>query len=558
MKPDSIPKTRNANWLHYSLACGLIVLATLVSYHRTFNYPFHFDGQVAVQANPDFQKLDWDSVPTQTRQLVDLTWQLNYVADGGSLVGYHVVNIAIHVFAGLLLFAFVDRTLQLPSVPTRYREPGLLLAAAIAILWVVHPLQTQSVTYIVQRYESLMGMFFLLAMVCLPWGASSTRGWPWYAGGIVASFAAVLCKEVAIVLPLVMLWYDRAFLASSWRQILRQRGLVYVGVFASWLILAQVIWVPRSQHAASGVVQVEEIEYTAQGPIRHVIGPKEYLFSQAKAIPFYLRLTLVPDGQSLDHGWRGTYSLTEAILPGLVVMAALGLTGWAVVRSPQLSFVGGWFFLILAPTSSILPIKDIVFEHRMYLPLAAPLTLIVLGLWEAIRRLAPRDDVPARSRKLIAAMTFLVVIYGGVTLARNEVYRSDEAMWLDVIAKNPMHERGYHGLAHAYILQGDWEAAIPFLEKTMALNPNYPFDPYYGESLFHAAQLSIAQGNVEGTITLLDLSIRLNPSDPEPYFLMAQILQQHSPAQSVALLKAAIKLDPDYLEARELLSQLRP
>ncbi|CAE7547108.1 unnamed protein product, partial [Symbiodinium sp. CCMP2456] len=215
-----------------------------------------------------------------------------------------------------------------------------------------------------------------------------------------------------------------------------------------------------------GAVIVEDTLYTEAGVVRRTVGPLEYLYSQGRAIPFYLQLTLFPVGQSLDHGWRASFSLAEVIWPGIVVVLLLGLTIWAIFKAPRLSFLGGWFFLILAPTSSILPIRDIVFEHRMYLPLAAVLSAIVLGIFALLKSW---EGAGKRESMQMTASQGLMV------------YRSDFAMWQDVIDKNPRHARAYHGMAHSFVMRDDWESAIPYLEKTIKLDPEYAFKPYYGK-----------------------------------------------------------------------------
>ncbi|PQO30734.1 hypothetical protein C5Y96_14840 [Blastopirellula marina] len=555
--PDVPDRSSRRTLLLFVVAIPLLVLAV---YHRTFTYPFHFDGQVKIQANESYQKLDWNHFPRGPRSLVALTWRLNYLVDGGTLVGYHTVNIAIHITGSLLLLGFIYLTLRLPKTAESYRDHAALLAGAVALLWAVHPLQTQSVTYIAQRYESLMGMFFLLSLFCFVRGFTSKYHSAWYLGSVLACTASALCKEVAIAIPLVVLWYDRAFLAASWRELIGSRWLVYLGLFASWLIPAQLALVPIKHHNEHGTVLVHEFDFTADETIRRFVGPKEYLYSQAHAIPFYWQLTVLPMGQSLDHGWRVTYSLVEAIWPGVLVVAALGLTIWCIFRAPRWSFVGGSFFLILAPTSSILPIQDIVFEHRMYLPLASVLTLIVFGIYEGLRRMEPEKSPGSTHlsavQLLSVVLVILVVVYGGVSIARNEVYRTDESMWRDVVAKNPNNARAYHGIAHAYITQGDWVKAIPYLEKTIELHPEYNFSEGYGDTFLIGAKKAIEIRDLELAVRLLDLSIKMNPKDSEAYYLLANLLQHQNPQQSIVLLQMAIKHDPENSEAQQLLKQL--
>ncbi|WP_165698917.1 tetratricopeptide repeat protein [Bremerella volcania] len=435
-----------------------------------------------------------------------------------------MANIAIHTVSGLLLFGLVYRTLSFPNIPDRYREQASLLAGIIALTWSVHPLQTQSVTYIIQRYESLMGMSFLLCVFCLAYSANSSRRWIWFVGCFVACYMAMVSKEVAVVLPLLLLWYDRAFISPSWKVLARNHFPLYIATFCTWLVFLPIAQKSEQSLKRFNVAYVVETSIVDGQVQEQAIGAWDYLLSQPQAILFYLRLVLVPYGQSLDHGWRSTTTFAQAALPGLFVLLLVGVTIWSMVKYPRWSFLGGWFFLILAPTSSILPIKDVAVEHRMYLPSAAVLAFLVLIGFEGLCRHygSQKHSITQVRRGILFGGITLALIFGGVTLSRNEVYRSGFSLWTDVVAKAPEFARGYYGLARAYVDEEQYEPAIAPLQRALELDPAYA----------------------------------------EAYVTLGRIVRTSQPDYATQLFATAVKVAPDYSEAHNnlgaMLTQKKP
>jgi tetratricopeptide (TPR) repeat protein len=327
----------------------------------------------------------------------------------------------------------------------------------VALLWLVHPLQTESVTYVVQRYESLMGLFFLLTLYFTVRGARSDRPRDWYIAALLACCLGALSKEVIAVAPLVVLLYDRAFLSGSWSKPWRQRWPLYLALL---LPVGFLLFVTRNSFVGS--------EASSVGFAMKDISAWEYLRSQPGVILHYLRLTFWPDRLILDYGWPVAESPLAIYGLGAVILLLLSLSLWAMWRHPKLGFLGLSFFLILAPTSSIIPIKDLAFEHRMYLPLAIVITLAVL----AVEQILVRIKLPENWRGH-AALVLLAVVAGGLslrTMLRNRDYSDSIAIWKQCIANNPSHPRPYRVLADAYVKQ-DPAVAIVFYEEALAKNP---------------------------------------------------------------------------------------
>ena len=225
--------SRRATWL----AAAIIALAALAVYANSFNGAFVFDDIPWILVDPGVHKL-WpltdvlfSSNPNfvSGRPVVNLTIAVNYVLGGTDPRGYHAFNIAIHILAGLTLFGIVRRTLAMPVLRDRFAAAATPLALAVALVWIVHPLQTAAVTYVIQRTEALVGLFYLLTLYCVIRGTESGRSWRWYAAAVAACFLGMGTKEVMVTAPVVVLLYDRTFLSGSFAAALTRRWGLYLG-----------------------------------------------------------------------------------------------------------------------------------------------------------------------------------------------------------------------------------------------------------------------------------------------------------------------------------------
>jgi len=447
---------------------ALLVVVTAVVYVNSLAAPFLFDDWLFIGEDGIIrQAWKWDSWSYLNRAFATWTLQWNYELGRGFFPWqYRLTNVVIHIAAGLTLFGLVRRTLMLPALRadtiTAARSQGESekagwIAAAVALLWLVHPLQTESVTYVVQRYESLMGLYFLLTLYCTVLGAQADKPRDWYIATLVACCLGALSKEVIAVAPLVVLLYDRAFLSGSWRDAWRKRWPLYLGLL---LPAAFLLFVTRNFFVGDGG--------GSAGFAMKDVSAWEYLRSQPAVILHYLRLSFWPDRLILDYGWPVAESTLAIYGLGAVILLLLGISVWATWRHPKLGFLGLAFFLILAPTSSIIPIKDLAFEHRMYLPLAIVITLAVL----AVEQILTRIKLPKDWRGHVS-LVLLALVAGGLslrTMLRNRDYADSIAIWRQCIANNPSHPRPYRVLADAYVKQ-DPNVAIAFYEEALAKNP---------------------------------------------------------------------------------------
>lgn len=465
MRPITSHRTLSTVWLPPLVLVGLGLLA----YHNSFHGPFIFDDSTWIVDNDSIRSL-WPPGPVLTatpRPVVNLTLAVNYALGGTSVVGYHVVNLAIHVASALVLYGVVRRTLLRPGTSTRSPGEATSFAAAAGAIWLVHPLQTQSVTYVVQRSESLMGLFYLASLYCVIRGAEGRRRVFWQAGAIASCWIGMMAKEVMATAPLVILLYDRIFLTASWTRLVRERWSLHLALASSWCWLA------------SSVAPTLTAETGTAGFRAPVLSPVEYLLSQSGVLLHYLKLVFWPHPLCLDYYWPIARSELAIVLPGLLVIGLLVTSLWALRRRPALGFLGFSTFLILAPTSSIVPIADLAVEHRMYLPLAGLTILFLLGgqmLLKTIAehcRLAPR----ARARLAISTLAALVTCLTVLTVVRNRDYRSVESIWESVLAVNPDNPRAFNELGRVLSRKGRRADAYLCYRRAVALSDRSDMRP---------------------------------------------------------------------------------
>jgi Flp pilus assembly protein TadD len=434
----------------------------------------------------------------------------------------------------------VRLTLLRSPLTAACRDRALPLALTVSLLWMAHPLQTQCVTYIYQRYESLMGLFVLMSVYCFVRAVDSSRPRWWYGASIACWLLGLGSKETALVVPAVVLWYDRALVASSWRELVARRW-AYYGAMAGVIIAgAAAIWARRAWYSGGGVLAFDRVS------------PWEYARSQPGVVLHYLRLSFWPQGQCVDYCWPVAVTFAETVGPLVPLALLLGLTVWCSFRRPAWGFLGGWFFLTLLPTSSFAPIIDLAFEHRMYLPLAGVAAAAVLGVHGLLQRLDRSRSTPIVLRRSvgIGLVVPVVIALGAMTFVRNEVYRDEVVFWEDVVRKSPRNVRGRVALASALILAHRPADAAKQAYLAVQLAP--------GNAKAHN-DLGLALGKLGQTDRALAAyreAIRLDPKIPEPYGNLGNALRKSDPEAAIVNYRKALALQPHDVAARINLGNL--
>jgi hypothetical protein len=449
-----------------ALMLALAMSATIVAYSPSIRGPFLFDDLSEIVDNPAIRTLlpPWrpmfEGGELPHRPLPYLSFALNYQVGrlGAALFGtrpldplpFHVVNLLIHLLNGWLLYRIVSTLLARQRIAAGDFMPPRMIAALSAALWLVHPLQSQAVSYVYQRIELLAALAALATCAAFLKATSAVRPLPWVALATIACGMGMACKEWVVVVPVIMLLFDRAFLADSWHDVFSRRGAWHLALFATWPILFAIVAVQRDRYPEAGFSPWQSLVYAANQPL---------------VILWYLSRLVLPTGLSLDHGTvlrKGILGRDVWLLvPAAGILALAGWSVWSLPRRPAASFMILAFLLLLAPTSSILPVQDVCVEHRMYLASAIPLTATVI----AGSRLG--------SVVLPAALVATIVL-ATITAVRNTVYRSPLTAWHDAVGKSGGSSRALARFGTELSKLDRHDEAIAACTAAVERNPHSP------------------------------------------------------------------------------------
>lgn len=533
------------------LAATALAAAIVVAYANSLGGPFVFDDLFAIRDNPTIRRL-WPLaevlVPPAAhgetvggRPLVNLTLALDYAVHGLRVHGYHAVNLALHLAAALALFGLIRRTLGpprdargglaatappggiFPSGLARHRDAIAALAAA---LWALHPLQTESVTYVVQRAEALAGGLSLFTLYAVRRAADAqaeeARGGcrRWTALAVASCALGMTAKETMVTTPILALLYDRTFLAGTFRAAWRARRPLYLGLAASWVILLALV-IPNAQRGGSAGFGLANVS------------SGQYLLAQPAAIDRYLRLLVWPEGLTFDYGPFVPTTWARAFPHGVIVVALLTAAGVALRRRPALGFAAAWFLLALAPSSSVVPIAtQAIAEHRTYLAIAAVVAgAVVAALWIVGRRAWP-------------ALATAAIALVALTAARNRVYRTTVGLWHDTTLKQPANARAEANLGAALADAGQFDAAITHDRRALTLQPDS------AEAENNLGTALAASGRAAEASSHFEAALRLRPEYADAHYNYAKHLAAlRRLPDAIAHYAAAISLDPDFVAA---------
>jgi len=390
------PKERSFPFHHF-IAVALIAVVALLAYSNTFHVPFHFDDQINIINNPNIQikQFSWDGLEHLVKNTYKesirvfslFTLALNYYFGGFNVFGYHLVNFFIHVASGIFLYWFLILTFNLPSLKEKYGSISYKVALFSSLIFICHPIQTQSVTYIVQRMSSMAGMFSLFTMVLYVKGRLSTgQGRFFYFGAMVLTYLlGVFSKENAAILPLFVALYEFYFfqnfdLSPKGRKIL-------ISLIAVLLILGAfglLLWGERY------------INVIIEGYRFRTFTMSERVLTQFRVVLYYVTLLIYPHPSRLNLDYDFPISKTildppTTLISILIVGGLIGYSIWTAKKRPMISFCILWYFGNLVIESSIFPL-EMVFEHRLYLPSVGPLILFSLLAVRGIEILRSRTS----------------------------------------------------------------------------------------------------------------------------------------------------------------------
>lgn len=478
-----------------------IVLLVVGVYLNSFAVPFLLD-DTAITENAGLRH--WWNVPglfnppanstLSGRPVANISFAINYAVSGPSLVGLHLGNLLIHIAAALTLMALIERMLCLPRFQSRYRTIAPWVAFATASLWAVHPANATAVSYLVQRTESLVSLFYLLTLYCFVRASGSMRPRLWWALAVIACLLGMGTKEVMVSAPIAVLLLDRVFLARDWKQVWRDRGQVHALMFATWAWLIFLVAGDPRGGSAGFDTEVSWVQYAVL---------------QVGYWPAQVARSIIPSGMRFDHGpvlWphpvippRVYWALAAVVILGIAIPVVYRF--W--YRKPV-----GWVMLtaamIMAPSSSVIPIATQVHaEHRGYLMRAAVLLLVIL--WVAI-------VVKRRWLRRVAWGVWLcwLIAFSVMTMNFNDLLADPIELWADAANHHPLNARAYNNLGQALIDHSDGDEkqlrdAILILHRALELSPND------ARVINNLALAHARLGENETAIELYDDAITIDP-----------------------------------------------
>ena len=513
----------------------LLIAAGIVGYVNSLGSPFVFDDLDAIVRNTFITSL-WPlseamSAPGPSavagRPLVSLSLAISYALGGLSSVAFRIWNVGVLIATALLLFGVVRRTARRVG---DVAVSGELLAAAAALLWLLHPLQTEVVNYVVQRTESMMGLFYMLTLyAAIRAIEDESRMSRWAMVSVAACAFGMACKESMVTAPVMVLLYDIVFGARSFGTAMRRRGGLYFGLASTWLLLGVLVAeAPRARSAgfSSGV------------------SVWTYLLNQAVMIVTYLRLSIWPHPLVLDYGPTLPIAFAAALPYAIAVVVLLAAVVVAWFRWRPIAYLGAWFFGTLAPSSSVIPIAtEVGAERRMYLPLAAVVILALLGVRAAAKRWLGGSGMrqPTLAMAVIGA---IALVLGSLTVARNREYRDPVGIWQTVLERRP-HGRAHYNMAIALKEQGETAEAVAHYRVAVEDEPAAHYA--LGFELGSAGQFEEAAEHLREFL-------RLQPEDivaPQASFLLGHSLANlGQPVEAERAFRETLRMAPRDADAR--------
>lgn len=504
----------------------ILCLLGILIYANTFQTPFQFDDKDFIVNNPDIRNLQdtktiWKAIGHPARFVAFYTFALNYHFHKLDVIGYHIVNLLIHLINSILVFWFAFLTLGTPAVKDKpYTQDKVLIAFFSALIFLSHPIQTESVTYITQRFASLATLFYILSMCLYISGRLTKRGTGFYIGAVIAGVLGMFTKSITFTLPLAIILFDICFFQTDNKDkpINFKRYIPILG----FLIIIPAIF-------SFKIPQIVMREYASRSHEGDQISVFTYLFTQFRVLVTYIRLMFVPLNQNFDYDYPVSSSIFEwpAYLSFIVLLFVFLFAIKIARRHRVIAFGIFWFFLTLAVESTIIVLPHVIFEHRLYLPLAGCSMMISLVIYSL-----------SRSRSAFQSMMIIIILTLSIlTVQRNRVWRDGVSLWSDVISKSPQKSRPYHNRGFHYLEKKEYLKALQDFDMTIRLNPKYL------QAYSNRATAYRALGRIDLAVQDYNKAIELQPHNAQAY---------HNRAHAFASMGQVEKAFSDYSKALSL------
>ena len=542
----------NSSLWHEPFIHVLLILVTgFVVYSNTISVPFIFDDYDCLVKNPairnfscfpETQRVMGLSISADVQNNVILrpvayfTFAINYALHGLDVFGYHIVNLLLHIGCAMLVYNLSVQLMSTPAMTAgeqtgNVAEPDdvRLIALFAALLFVCHPLQTQAVTYIIQRFVPLATFFYLGAIalyVRFRTVSTLTSRVTAYALSLAATVLAMESKEIAFTLPVIIVLVECMFFTGG-------VGPRFVRLMP--FLLTMVI-IPIKLLSLTSPAQAYDPE-TISGAINLInfkgTSSWDYLMTQFGVITTYLRLLLLPVGQNFDYDYplQQSFFSMSVLFPLVLLLILMGTGLYLLVRSREyrlyklIAFGVFWFFITLSVESSIVPIEDLIFEHRIYLPSIGLFISVLTVVAVMVHRITGRSMSSSRSAALLLVAS--VVSLTATAISRNMVWQHPVTLWTDVTRKSPNKARGYAWLGESH------------LEPVMA---QVAPEASNGRKI----SVDVRDPRIDSAIKAFREAIRLRPAMPLYYLKLGYALQlKNELEQAEAMYAKAEQIAPD-------------
>lgn len=524
---------------------ALLVVVGCLAYSNTLHVPFVFDDQDNIQNNLHIHLVEispsglldaaFNSLRS-ARPVANLSFALNYYFSGSDVTGYHLVNIAIHILAGVLVYFLTLFILQQSPVKNdlfrgHETERAISLVALFAgLLFISHPVQIQSVTYIVQRMNSLATLFCFLSLLLYMYGRRSENfrhGCLFFTGSVITWLLALGSKQTAAILPLLILLYEWLFLQDADWQWFRKNAHYIAGILLLLVVVSLLFLGTDPLHRIM-------VDYRIRA-----FTPLERVLTELRIVVFYMTLILLPLPSRLNllHYFPVSTSLFHPLSTFICLLIIAGLIIVAITQAKKyrlMSFCLLWFFSGLVIESSVIGL-ELIFEHRLYLPMFS----CCLGGACLLYRLCSHN-----LKIFCAVMLLLTVSLTTATYIRNMDWRDKTTLWSDVVSKNPVSVRARYNLAKSYQKAGQIDNAIKYYHQTLELDPlHYGANNNLGIAL-------VDKGQFDKAGIWFRKAIEIDSKNPDAYVNMGAVLEhQHLYNQAIDSYTRAIQIDPSRASA---------
>jgi Tfp pilus assembly protein PilF len=619
----------------------IIAILGLIVYSNTLNTPFYYDDNYNIVENYKLRDLDNLWPPSGTRWFGFLTFALNYHLGGLNTLGYHIVNLTIHIINAILVYWLVVLTFrtpffsnQLSAVGYQHKETSIhpftaspyFIAFFSALLFVSHPIHTQAVTYIVQRFTSLATMFYLLTIVMYIKGRiqqSAISNQPsaisrqkleifklkaescmLYAASLFSAILAMKTKEIAFTLPLVIALYDFCFLGKS-----SKKQLFYL--LLPFFLISLII--PLERTSIDGLTEnvpevVETLDKTSQ-ETEH-ISRSSYLFTQFRVISTYIRLLFLPINQNLlyDYPVYDSFFNPNVFLSFIFLLSIFGLGVYLFLKSKKyavsskqnsaycllltpysrlIAFGIFWFFITISVESSVIPIRHVIFEHRMYLPsIGAIVAFSSIGFYILhVINSKLKTTAYCLLPTVYCLLSTIIIVLSIATYTRNKVWKDGASLWKDVVMKSPNRPEPYNNLGNIYAEQGRTEEAIQEFRAALKINPDDPeahtnlgsaygnlgrfdeaifefktalmFKPDYASAHNNLGLVYYKQGRLDDALYKYRVALKLKPNYIDAHNNIGSVYYKKGMwDDAIREYQIVLSLKPDHKEAQYNLSML--